>query len=170
MKRTFTLIIFSFILFSCKKEITRAGSDGFLQQVKISLKDSMNAGDYATLDFTKAVLNKVDSVQVYFLRIPFKNKTVASDFVLVKMSKEGKVEQGKIIQLKGSVHEFGEGKIKRRKFDGDISISSLNGKEILNSSVDNWIHHCISFKYQYQRTIDGSQRVARSGCCCLCTL
>lgn len=137
MKQIFTLIIFSVILFSCKKEISKVSPDGLLQKVKISLKDSMNAGDYANLDFTKAVLNKVDSVHLYFLRIPFREKTVASDFVLVKTSEQGKMEQGRIIQLNGSVHDFGEGKIKRRKFDGNISISSLNRKEILNSSVDN---------------------------------
>jgi hypothetical protein len=137
MKQIYTLIVFSFILFSCKKEISHAGSDGLLQKIEISLKDSMNESDYAALDFSKAVLNKVDSVNLYLLRIPVTGKSVATDFVLVKTSKDGKIEVGKIIHLQGKVNEFGEGKIKRRAFDGNISISSLDRKENLNSTIEN---------------------------------
>ena len=137
MKQIFTLIIFSFILFSCKKEISQAGSDRFLQKIKISLKDSMNESDYAALDFSKAILNKVDSVNLYLLRIPVTGKSVDSDFVIVKTGKDGKMEAGKIIHLQGKANGFGEGKIQRRAFDGNISISSLDRKGNLNSTIEN---------------------------------
>ena len=137
MKRTFTLIFFSVILFSCKKEISQVNPDRFLENVKTDLKDSVNESDYSSLDFSEAVLNKVDSVGLYFLRVPFKGKSVATDFVMVNTDKEGKVKKGRIIHLEGKVNEFGEGIVKQRGFEGSISISALNRKVILNSPVDN---------------------------------
>ena len=46
--------------------------DGFLWSLKISLKDNLSATDYINLDFSRALLNKVDSVWLYVMRIPFK--------------------------------------------------------------------------------------------------
>jgi hypothetical protein len=137
MKRTFTLLIFCFIVFSCKKEISHIGSDHYLRNVKSSLKDSLSNNDYSSLDFSKAVLNKVDSVDLYFLRVPFKGNSVASDFILVKTSKDGKIERGKIIHLEGKVNQFGAGTVKQRGFDGSISISSFSRKEVMNSTINN---------------------------------
>ena len=137
MKRIYTLIIFSAILFSCKKEISQIRSDHFLQNVKASLKDSLLSDDYIRLDFSKTTLNRVDSAGLYFLRIPFTGKSLATDFVLVKTSWEGIIEKGKIVHLEGKETEYGEGKVKRRKFDGAVSIHSLNRKFVLNSSIDN---------------------------------
>lgn len=135
MKQIITLIIFSIIIFSCKKEIPKERSEHYLQKVKSELKDSLSANDYSTLDFSKAVFNKVDSVGLYFLRIPFKEKRVATDFVLLKTTKDGKVEQGKIIHLEGKVNAVGNRTRKQRQFDGRISISDLSRKSVLNSNI-----------------------------------
>jgi hypothetical protein len=135
MKQAFTLITLTLILFGCKKESRGTSSDDFLHNVKAYLADSLGGNDYVSLDFSKAVLNKVDSVNLYFLRVPFKGKSVAGDFVLLKMNKDGIVQRGEIIHLEGRTIEFGEGIIKRRAFDGNILIHSLNRKQVLNSAI-----------------------------------
>ena len=104
--------------------------------VKISLKDSLGNADYSELDFSKAVLNKIDSLQLFYLRIPFRGKPLRADFVLVQTTAAGKVKAGKIVHMQGEESGYGGGKIKRRKFDGSILISSLDRKTQLNSSID----------------------------------
>lgn len=136
MKQIFTLIIFSVVIFSCRKEVSKINPDHYLQNVKSALKDSLNETDYSVLDFSKALINKVDSVNLYFLRVPFKGKSLVNDFVIVKTNKDGKIEQGKIIHLEGKVNQFGEGTLKQRGFDGNISISSLNRKDVLKSTIN----------------------------------
>jgi hypothetical protein len=135
MKQVLCISLLLLLLTACKKEIKTFNSNNYLESVKTALKDSVAANDYGQLDFDKTVLNKVDSVQLFYLRIPFKGKSLMNDFVIVKTDYKGIIEEGKIVHLEGKENEYGDGKIKRRKFDGNISISSLNRKEILNSSI-----------------------------------
>lgn len=137
MRKVYILIITSLIFLGCKKEMQHFSKDSFLQNLKTSLKDSLSIADYASLDFSKALLNRVDSVQLYFVRIPFQGSKLISDFVIVKTNGKGKVQEGKIIHLEGSRVEVGEGKVKvkRREFDGQVSISSLNRTRVLNSEI-----------------------------------
>jgi hypothetical protein len=137
MKLIYTLIITAFIVCACQKEIHRSSTGLSLPAVRQNLKDSMRSEDYVALDFTRAVYNHVDSAGLYFLRIPFKGKTIAEKFVLVKMTVDGKIKQGKIIQLDGGVTETGGGAVKAREWEGSISISSLNRQTVLNS----YVHH-----------------------------
>jgi hypothetical protein len=127
--------LFAFIT-SCKKEVKTLDPSDYLKNVRTQLKDSLTADDYAQLDFGKAVLNKVDSVQLYFLRIPFKDKAFANDFLIVKTNGNGIITKGKIVHIDGKVNEYGEGIIKRGKFDGSISISSLDRKDLVSSRID----------------------------------
>ena len=130
--------LFTLAIVSCKKEINiKNDFPGYLKNVKIALKDSLSANDYGDLDFNKAILSKTDSVQLYFLRIPLKGKNIKNDFVLVKTNADGKVERGKIIHIDGKEMEYGNGKVKERRFDGNITISSLNKTTQLNSAIDN---------------------------------
>src|SRR5436189_6366649 len=112
--RPLTFITFALLLIvSCKKEINNKNVfSGYIKNVKAALKDSLSANDYSILDFTRAVLSKVDSVQLYFLRIPAKGKEIKNDFVLLKTDVNGKIERGKIIHLEGADKEFGNGSIK----------------------------------------------------------
>jgi hypothetical protein len=129
---TLTLLV----IVSCKKEININKHDfsGYLQNVKATLKDSLSNNDYASLDFNRAVLSKVDSVQLYLLRIPFKSKEIKNDFVIVKTNGEGKLERGKIIHLDGGDTAFGNTRIK--SFYGNIIISSLSRNAQLNSAIN----------------------------------
>jgi hypothetical protein len=135
MKLIYTLISTAFIVSACQKEIQRSSTGSSLLTVKENLKDSMRSEDYVALDFTGAMYNHVDTAGLYFLRIPFKGKTIAEKFVLVKMTADGSLKQGKIIQLDGGVREAGGGAVKAREWEGSISISSLNRQAVINSYV-----------------------------------
>jgi hypothetical protein len=137
MKLIYTLISTAFIVSACQKEIHRSSTGLSLPGMRENLKDSMRSEDYGALDFTRAVYNHVDSAGLYFLRIPFKGKTIAEKFVLVKMTADGGLKQGKIIQLDGGVREAGGGAVKAREWEGSISISSLNRQTVLSS----YVHH-----------------------------
>jgi hypothetical protein len=130
---TITLIL----IVSCKKEINNNKHDlpGYVENVKASLKDSLSVNDYASLDFSRTVLSKVDSVQLYLLRIPFKEKEIKNDFVIVKINYDGKVERGKIIHVEGADTAFGNIRIK--SFYGSITISSLSGNIQIQSAINN---------------------------------
>ena len=130
MRRLTFITLTLLLIVSCKKEINSKNNfSGYIENVKTALKDSLSASDYATLDFSKPVLSKVDSVQLYLLRIPLKGKNIKNDFVLVKTNAGGKVERGKIIHLDGAE--------KQGRVDGDITISSLNRSTQLNSTINN---------------------------------
>lgn len=101
------------------------------------LKDSLSIGDFNALDFRSAVQTRVDSIGMYALRIPFKEKSITTDFVVVKTTAAGKIEKGKIIHLEGKATEFGTGIIKRRRFDGNILISSLDRHLVIKSAINN---------------------------------
>ena len=58
MKQIFTLILFSAVLYSCKKEIPATKEGAHLQMVEIPLKDSLGNADYSDLDFSKILLGK----------------------------------------------------------------------------------------------------------------
>jgi hypothetical protein len=135
MKPILTLVICSIFFSACKKEIGPTNVNGYLHKVKMALKDSMDIQNYSSLDFSKAVFNHVDSVSLYYLRVPFKGKTLGGDFVIVKTTKDGRLKQGKIVHLERVPTDYREGIIKGRRFNGNISISSLNRKDSLYSEI-----------------------------------
>ena len=137
MKPLACIIISLFVFVSCKKEVTPFGSDPFLSKAKAFLQDSMLPADYSELDFSKALINKVDSLRLYFIRVPFKGNSVSNDFVIVRISGNEKQLSGKIISLKGAVVEVGGSRVKRREWEGNVSMSSLNRRIIIRSAV----HH-----------------------------
>lgn len=137
MKHILTAFICFLFLLSCQKEFTNQKSNEYMQRVQASLKDSLASNDYSSLDFSRAVQSKVDSVGFNFLRVPFKNKKFENDFVIVQTDEKGNVRKGKIVHLEGTETEYGEGKVKRRKWDGQVSISSLARNKVLNSSIEN---------------------------------
>ena len=109
---------------------------GYLQTVETALKDSLSVADFNNLVFEKAVLSKIDSLDINFLRIPFRNKNFRNDFVLLKTKGDGSIVKGKIIQL--SDNEIpGSGFDQKHHFNGNITMSSLNRKTGLHSNILN---------------------------------
>lgn len=136
MKHIFTLSICFLLLYACKKEDALPMSS-YLENVKGALKDSLQPADFSSLDFTRSVQSKVDSVQLNVLRVPFKNKKLENDFVIVETDETGIVKRGKIIHLKGVVTENENDKLRRRTWNGEIIISSLDRTKAINSPINN---------------------------------
>src|SRR5438309_8765467 len=138
MKKHFiaTLILILVVL-SCKKDerFTTTVSRTYLQTIQAALQDSMAQVRYAELDVAHSIIYRVDSVSLYLVRIPLKNKPIEEDFVLVQTSARGAVQRGKIIHQQGSERESGEGKVKVRTFNGSVSITSLDGHHRLTSPI-----------------------------------
>lgn len=137
MKTSLTIALFLFVLASCKKESSPASNDQYLVKVKKGLTDSLPASTYQNLDFDRLVLNRVDSIGLYAVRIPFKAKSVAEDFVIVKTNREGEVKRGQIIHLEVAVSDTGRGNLRPKSISGSIRIHSLTGTEEVNSPIRN---------------------------------
>jgi hypothetical protein len=140
MKLLYTLVFITLVV-GCKKELTDSATGGStatglsLRNLKNYLKGSMRTEDFDSLDFKRVIYNQVDSVGLYYLRVPFKGREVAKEFTLLKLDKTGTIKEGKIIQLDGGVVEAGAGTVKARGWEGKLSISSLNRQSLLNSAV-----------------------------------
>lgn len=136
MKHLLLISIVALSILSCRKDLQPSDSD-YLATVTKALKDSLSSSDFSALDFTKAARSRVDSVDFYALRVPFKEKAPQEDFVFVKTNAKGQIEKGKIVHLKGNVSDEGNGTIKRKRWDGTISLTSLNRAEIFQSPIIN---------------------------------
>jgi hypothetical protein len=131
MKRLLLITLFALILFSCQKEIKNDSSDsGYLDKVELSLKDSISATDYASLDFSKVAKTFIDSGNVTLLRIPFKQKSINSDFILLQTTVEGGIKKGRVIHINGAVSTG-------HQYNGSILITSLKGNTLIESGVTN---------------------------------
>ncbi len=137
MRHLFTLCAFLFLVASCKKETTfKSDSEKYLETVKGSLKDSLSVEDFQKMDFAAAVLSKVDSAALYFLRIPVKGKSIATDFVLVQTNQAGKVSRGRMVSLYGETPVDGANKHSYAN-NGHIVLRSLKGETLVNSKIVN---------------------------------
>jgi len=132
MKQVYFLLIGFITLSSCQKELKQKESD-YMYSVKTTLKGNLSSQDYSELDFSRAILSNTDSVQLYFLRIPFNGKKIQNDFILLQTSRDGQVQKGKIIHLEGGRKK----KDYSVSWNGSVMISSLNRKEVLQSAVTN---------------------------------
>lgn len=130
------IFLLSLLVGSCTRE-EHQPKDSYLQNVQSFLKEVMQAGDFEALDFSRPVGTKVDSAGLHLLRIPFTGKALRQDFVLVQTNKEGHVQRGKIIHLEGARTLYGEGTVKEWRFEGRITISTLDRKSVLHSPITN---------------------------------
>jgi hypothetical protein len=136
MKHILLTLTIVLVVIGCKKEIEVPG-DTYLQTVKHGLSDSLSSQDFERLDFNSSVLSKVDSLSLYVLRVPFQGSQVGYDFVIVKTTIGGKIEQGKIIHHEGKATAYGDGPVKKQRWDGNITIASLNRTDVLQSTIVN---------------------------------
>jgi hypothetical protein len=132
MKPLLTITLLLLLVVSCRKEdATRGQEKGYLQQVQMSLQDSMRAPDYRNLDFTRAVQTWVNEDTVY-LRVPFEGQELESAFVLLLTTEDGHIVNGRIVTL---AKDTAPGK-EWKSFEGQVAIRSLQGSELLQSPVE----------------------------------
>lgn len=138
MKPIFLITLVLLFILSCKKEINNTVAiDQYISKVKEALADSMSAADFQKLDFGRAVLNRVDSVNLYVARIPFKTKPVSEDFVVVKTDREGRVQRGRIVHMELTEAADSTTSNRYRKINGVLIMRSLQGKEEVRSPIEN---------------------------------
>ena len=136
MKHLLSVIVLSFILFSCKKEILeRFDVNHSFNSIKLQLKDSMSTEDFQQLDFKNTVRDKFEKAAFSFLRIPFLSKSIKTDFVLLKVETEGTFSAGKIFNI--IKDEQGLSKKILNKYSGTINIQSLERKLLTSSFITN---------------------------------
>ena len=125
---SFILILFS----SCKKDLSYSEMpQNYAQRVKKALYDSI-PGIYGSLDLSRGVKTKY-SKDTFFLRIPFKGKTLANEFVLLQTNQKGNITRGRIIQIQ-RIQEANENPF---VFNGHISIRNLKGAKLTDSPIEN---------------------------------
>ncbi|WP_205573341.1 hypothetical protein [Flavisolibacter nicotianae] len=134
MKQILLIALVALFVVSCQKDLQPSNND-YLETAKKALQDSLSATDFAALDFSKATRSSVDSTSFYALRIPFKGKVSQEDFVFIKTNEKGKIEKGKIIHLQGKVTEDDSNPLKRKRWDGSVSITSLDRKAAIESPI-----------------------------------
>ena len=142
MKFFLLTILTAFVIFSCKKSTEFNSSESaFLENIKVSLKDSLSKNDYANIDIAKSVVTKLKDGRS-FLRIPFKEQELSKEFVLLQIHNSGKIIRGFIINLLRNEIEKG----KEYEFNGYIIKSSLNRKLTSTSVLINGVitHHRLS--------------------------
>src|SRR5688572_3228035 len=124
-----TIVLIAMV--SCKKELSGPVNDSvYLRTVKTSLKDSMSTVDFQSLDFNKTVRTFVDSGHITLLRIPFKEKNLSNDFVLLQTNENGVCLKGRIVSMNGTVS-------KTHQYSGSILIASLQRNELVKSAITN---------------------------------
>lgn len=133
------ILLFSLVvvfILSCRKDLP-PGDSGYLEMAKKDLNDSLGATGFEALDFSRAVRARVDSIGFFALRVPFKGKVEKEDFVFIQTNANGLIERGKIVHLKGEITEEGTGVAKRKRWDGTITLTSLDRKTVFQSPVVN---------------------------------
>jgi hypothetical protein len=134
MKQFFYVAALLLLVCSCKKEGSHNSKDTYLEAVRQSLKDSLNADAYAQLDFERSVSYRVDSAGLYFMRIPLQGKPLREDFLILKTTREGRIKSGRFIRLRGREQPYSRQRTGLR-FEGTVRMFSLDGSEQLFSDI-----------------------------------
>jgi hypothetical protein len=145
MKPIFALLLLTFIIGSCRKELVPT-KDPYLQNVAAGLKGSMLQSIFSELNFKGAVLSRVDSIDLYILRVPLSGKNLAREFVLLQTTREGGIIKGRMIQLNKETSGV------PYEYNGAITIRTLNGTILTTSSVKNGYITAFKAQPKAQRT------------------
>jgi hypothetical protein len=124
MKRTLLCSLLFLLIVACQKQGSESSPGDFLPFVKRQLRERMLPDDFARLDFTRAVLMKMDSVRL--LRIGMLCATDGQAFVLLQIDHAGTVTQGRQVEVTGLPSD---------QLQGNILIRSLSGEELVRSSI-----------------------------------
>lgn len=136
MKYAFLFSCLFIVLSSCKKEKELSPStSNFIGKIKYQLKDSLSSDDMQQLDFSKAVQTNIPTKKQTFLRIPFKNKSFATDFILLIIESNNQFSSGKIFNI--IKNRFSLSSNPETRFNGNINIYSLQRKLLTRSLITN---------------------------------
>lgn len=133
MKHLLLISIAAVCLLSCRKNIDAGNQQlEYLKNIEAGLKDSLSAIDYANIDFNQSIITKTDS-DWSLLRIPFDDKKLYEEFVLLQTDGLGKILKGFIINLsQNSITNDN-----KYVYNGNIKISHLNRTSKLISQINN---------------------------------
>jgi hypothetical protein len=139
MKKIFYLsIVVSMILVACKKD-RKPLTSPLLNDVPpdyISLVQKFVKGHVSDIDYNKLDLNNYrisKQKQKWYLRFPFKNKLLSTDFVLLQTDSMGNVDSGKMIHLEKIFSSNMAGD--NTSYNGSIGISSLDRSTVVYSAI-----------------------------------
>ena len=136
MKRIILISTLFVTIISCKKDLRNKEADNpYLQQVMRSLSGKVSATDFQSLNFSKSVLRKVERDNLYIVRIPFKEKDIKQEFILVQTNSDGNVLTGRIVKLDGQVSA--STKERALIFNGNVILNSLDRTNELRSEILN---------------------------------
>src|SRR5262245_9308692 len=111
------------MLASCKKQITSA--DDYLEVVKRNLQDSLSKTRFEELNFAHAILNRVDSANLIFLRVP---ASAPYNFLLTATDRAGQVKVVRWIRLMRQMTNT-------RTWNGSTTMASSDERRIVQSPV-----------------------------------
>ena len=135
MKYSFLISCLFIILFSCKKEIHQSSNSNIdiIGKIKLQLKDSISVNDFQQMDFNHFVLINMGQNNFSIIQIPIKNKSIESDFLLLKVEKDLSFSTGRFINI---IRENEVNLIKSSlNFNGRIYIQTLQRNIILSSKI-----------------------------------
>jgi hypothetical protein len=138
MKRRLVIVLFfaaALAVSSCKKTTVTNAQQAITYQdyvavVQAALKDSLSSNDYSNLDFGRAILSGVDSLNIHFLRVPLAGQSIANNFLLVKTDAEGHVLKGRFIAITRD-------SAVKASFKGSITYRPLQGSQSQRFSIFN---------------------------------
>lgn len=135
MKYSFLISCLFIILFSCKKEIHQFSNSNIdiIGKIKLQLKDSVSVNDFQQMDFNHFVLINMGQNNFSIIQIPIKNKSIESDFLLLKVEKDLSFSTGRFINI---IRDNEVNLIKSSlSFNGRIEIQTLQRNIVLSSKI-----------------------------------
>jgi hypothetical protein len=141
MKKYIPIVVLSFVIFSCKKQDSGSPApiqqsyDNYFSNVKAYLKNNLLPEDYANVDTSGAVLSNQGAV--WFLRMRFKGKDIAKDFILLQTDSAGNCSTGRFVHITRDSTDI-------KIFNGKISTESLQHDNAIYKKVTNNIAQTLS--------------------------
>lgn len=136
MKHLSTQLLLIIVLVSCQKDFTiDHKQNSYLDNVKAYLRDSLSSEDFSILDFSRAVRTKINGDSLHILRVPFKDRSIESDFLLLQTDIQGNYGRGRIVSINGEVKQR-EGEGNWPVFYGSIAFHKLNRTLITYSPIE----------------------------------
>jgi hypothetical protein len=150
MKKLIGAAFLIFFAYSCRKDaVIQADSDVYLHSVLTHLRDSLSVEDFNRLDTGGAILTDPGTGTLYTLRLPFTGKSMAGDFMLLQTDASGTILKGQVVHLENTSQNSPQ-------FSGNIRLTSLSGRLILNSGINNGFINALHGAGRQPIQVDGA--------------